>query len=275
MKINHNIPALRTLNQLAHTNKNAQKTMLRLSSGLRINSSSDDAAGMAIAQKMDSQIKGLDQANRNSLDAISLVQIAEGAYNEVHSILQRMRELSIQSANDTNDELDKEAIQTEIDELTREIEAIMNQTEFNKKPLLSENVGDIPIQTGANKDQMMNMDFSLVNLKTNVLDVIEDIDVVTSQETSQRAIAQLDQAIENASASRSQLGSYQNRLEYTVTNLNTSEENMTASLSRIQDADMAEEMANFTRYNILSQAATAMLAQANQRPQQVLQLLQR
>lgn len=275
MKINHNMPALKTLNSLNKANKSSQQAMLRLSSGLKINKSSDDAAGMAISQKMDSQIKGLSQANRNALDAISMVQTAEGAYEEVHSMLQRLRELSVQACNDTNDEVDKKNVQLEMNQLTEEIEVIMKQTEFNKKNLLSDGIGIIPIQTGANSNQMMEMDFDSVSIQKNVLDIINGFDVVTSNDTAQQALKNIDLAIENASAARGQLGSYQNRLEHTITNLTSSEQNMTASLSRIQDADMAEEMANYTRYNILSQASTAMLAQANQRPQQVLQLLQR
>lgn len=378
MKINHNIPALRTLNQLNKANDRGSKAMLRLSSGLRINSAADDAAGMAISQKMDTQVRGLQQANRNAMDGISMIQTAEGAYNEVHSMLQRMRELTVQAANGTYDEKDKTTILEEVDQLQEEIRAVQERIEFNKKTLLDGSQNKIMLQVGANQNQSMELSGSDMNLDDvltsiygvdtetaditmaglpngttididgvittidtpavtgvtvppNTLVVIKlptpgtttvngqtinageklafrtgsanvafnnggttlaigseatvilpnnnannknQIDLTTS-ESANKALAKIDQAIETASKIRSKLGAYQNRLEHTVSNLGVSEENMTASLSRIQDADMALEMANYTQLNILSQAATSMLAQANQRPQQILQLLQR
>lgn len=272
MRINHNIPALNTLNQLEKVNNKTAKAMERLSSGLRINSASDDAAGLAIANKMDAQVKGLRQANRNAMDGISLVQTAEGALNEVHAMLGRMRELSVQAANGTNSDEDREKIQLEIDELLAEINGISERTEFNEMSLFK-GPGDtnIALQIGANEKQTMTIAIAQMNtaeLKIDGLNVIR-------QEDAQRGIKQVDDAIEEISKQRSILGASQNRLEHTVNNLSVSEENLTASMSRIQDADMAQEMATFTQQNVLSQAANAMLAQANQIPQQVLQLLQR
>lgn len=272
MRINHNIPALNTLNQLEKVNKKTAQAMERLSSGLRINSAADDAAGLAIANKMDAQVKGLRQANRNAMDGISLVQTAEGALNEVHTMLQRMRELSVQAANGTSSTEDREKIQQEIVQLLEEINGISKRTQFNEMSLF-EGPGDtdITLQVGANANQ--NMVIGIGQMDTEVL-AIDKISVV-DQTGAEDAITQIDGAIEKISQQRALLGASQNRLENTVNNLSVSEENLTSSMSRIQDADMAQEMATFTQQNVLSQAANAMLAQANQIPQQVLQLLQR
>lgn len=428
MRINHNIPALQTLNQLEKVNKKTADSMERLSSGLRINNASDDAAGMAISNKMDAQIKGLQQANRNTMDGISMIQTAEGALNEVHAILQRTRELTVQAANGTNSEGDVEQIQLEINQLVSEINRIGEQTEFNTKPLLngkelgdsgllgagglveliggsdttaaretvtfgtmdaaaisalvgsgitidgvvveffdgadgvyrgsgigidingltntedfanllvSELDGNLPnvnitpnasvppdgftltakengiegnyitikdggsvntttmLQVGANKGQ--TMDVQLGDMRADALgltgqagqlgfgnennvsdgktnDYTSAAISVIGKENANHALIVMDKAINKVSTQRASFGASQNRLEHTVNNLGVSAENLTASLSRIQDADIAAEMATFTQQNVLSQAATAMLAQANQRPQQVLQLLQR
>lgn len=433
MKINYNIPALRTLNQLSKVNDKNASTMLKLSSGLRINKSADDAAGLAIANKMDAQVKGLRQANRNTMDGVSLVQTAEGTLNEVHAMLQRMRELSVQAANGTNSETDTEQIQQEINQLISEINRISEDTEFNTRPLLKGNelpvsgitvtgpdttdpnyqpttppnktewtldiptiaidedlkalVGtgftvdgesvvfyssedgsyngsgigidikrllgqpnkgeelakdihkslvdkldnvdvtglngteitltskeegekgdyiknhdgtivdqNITLQIGSNKNQVMTV--TIGNMSADKLGLVAKpgqpgfskennvtegsgkglsqaaISVITSEDAA-NAVTVIDRAINLVSDQRASLGAMQNRLEHTTSNLGVSEENMTSSLSRIQDADMAYEMAQFTQQNVLSQAATAMLAQANQRPQQVMQLLQR
>ncbi|MGL4343815.1 MAG: flagellin [Cellulosilyticaceae bacterium] len=279
MRINHNIPALNTLNQLEKGNNKTAKAMERLSSGLRINSASDDAAGLAIANKMDAQVKGLRQANRNAMDGVSLVQTTEGALNEVHAMLQRMRELSVQAANGTNSDEDREKIQQEVDELLKEIDGISSRTQFNEMGLLNggKDAGDdvkITLQIGANQDQTMTITIEKMNTETLALDVLMASGVST-QDNADQAIETIDAAIEKISKQRSMLGASQNRLEHTVNNLAVSEENLTASMSRIQDADMAQEMATFTQQNVLTQAANAMLAQANQIPQQVLQLLQR
>ncbi|MGL4736103.1 MAG: flagellin [Cellulosilyticaceae bacterium] len=272
MRINHNIPALNTLNQLEKVNNKTAKAMERLSSGLRINSAADDAAGLAIANKMDAQVKGLRQANRNAMDGISLVQTAEGALNEVHAMLGRMRELSVQAANGTSSDEDREKIQEEINALIEEIDGISERTQFNEMSLFS-GPGDtnITLQIGANANQNMTIGIAQMDtteLGINTLSVGTQVDADT-------AITTVDNAIEAISRQRSLLGASQNRLEHTVNNLSVSEENLTSSMSRIQDADMAQEMATFTQQNVLAQAANSMLAQANQIPQQVLQLLQR
>lgn len=269
MRINHNIPALRTLNELNHVNKKSADTMERLSSGLRINSAADDAAGMAIANKMDAQIRGLKQANRNTMDGISLIQTAEGALNETHAILQRMRELAVQASNETNSDEDKEKINLEVEQLKEEIDRIAEHTQFNTKNLLDGSITEIKLQIGANQDQTMEVPLQNMNCTAIGLDAVD------LENDPEAAITTIDEAINQVSMQRSIFGAAQNRLEHTTSNLSVSEENLTSSLSRIQDADMAAEMATFTQQNVLSQAATAMLAQANQRPQQVLQLLQR
>jgi flagellin len=270
MKINHNIPALRTLNQLNKANDKSSKAMERLSSGLRINSAADDAAGLAISQKMTTQVKGLGQANRNAMDGISMIQTAEGAYNEVHAMLQRMRELTVQAATGTYNADQKANMMEEVNQLKDEILSMQDRTEFNKKKLLNNSGGSFIFQVGANANQSL----TILGADIDLNDVIADVSTVDFTNTA-ADLLNLDKAIADASDARGKLGAYQNRLEHIVSNLGVSEENITAALSRIQDADMAFEMANFTQTNILSQAATAMLAQANERPQQILQLLQR
>jgi len=415
MRINHNIAALNTYRQLTVANNAATKAMEKLSSGLRINKAGDDAAGLAISEKMRGQIRGLDQAARNAQDGISLIQTAEGALNETHSILQRMRELAVQAANDTNTEVDRSEIQKEIDQLSQELSRIGANTEFNTQKLLNGTfTGTFHI--GANESQNLTLSindmrgFALgvagkvsVDLKATVetgslaagtytiavddssneyvlLDangvemarstdgkswsggstnptlafsfteavtrgtIVSDgsnvtgtalvdnlglqagtytVDTtdgyvldtagnivgkwdktsykvtdlsgnvtlvqfsddpgvtsftvggvdVSSQAAANSAITTINNALEKVSAERSKLGAYQNRLEHTINNLGTASENLTAAESRIRDVDMAREMMEFTRASILSQAAQAMLAQANQLPQGVLQLL--
>ncbi|UTE73597.1 flagellin [Rossellomorea marisflavi] len=413
MRINHNIAALNTHRQLNSATNAQSKSMEKLSSGMRINRAGDDAAGLAISEKMRGQIRGLDQASKNSQDAISMISTAEGALNETNDILQRMRELSVQSANDTNTTEDRKNIQDEMNQLGTEIERIGNQTEFNTKKLLNGkmgaaqavatgtitntgnlgaamadttklnavvdkagnnlgiangdtitatwsvngtqktatlNVTDITTQDlaalngaiagdasvtsaataagvttitadgagtagqingfsievksstgerkeaasnalsnfdvgtvakdarddgsstfhiGANNGQTINL--SLEDMRASTLGV-KDLKVGT-QSQAETAMKVIDQAIQKVSTERSKLGSYQNRLEHTINNLNTSSENLTAAESRIRDVDMAKEMMTQTKNSILSQAAQAMLAQANQQPQGVLQLL--
>jgi flagellin len=255
-----------------------QSSMEKLSSGMRINRAGDDAAGLAISEKMRAQINGLDQASRNSQDGISMIQTAEGALDETHSILQRMRELAVQSSNDTNVGTDRDEIQKEVDQLSEEIGRIMENTQFNKQNLLDGTAGDgagnVAIQTGANSDQLTTVDFTTdgVNL-TEVNTDMAAISLNTDQATSTAAIDLIDAAIETVSAGRSYLGAMQNRLEHTIANLDNSSENLSAAESRIRDVDMAKEMMEMTKSNILSQASQSMLAQANQQPQSVLQLL--
>jgi len=383
MIINHNIAALNTYNRLSANNGATSKSLEKLSSGLRINRAGDDAAGLAISEKMRGQIRGLDQAGRNAQDSISLIQTAEGALTETHSILQRMRELAVQSSNDTNTSIDRDEIQKEVNQLTDEIDRIANTTEFNTQKLLNGDkkglveaadakaslqlntnadisidisgtaatgitkggtititrvsevganstalvIGD-PLNTGATvaSDSTITWDGQTITLTgddfTNLKSgesitisvkarVLENTDVndaftmqigansgqtmllginsmkaeaigvrlsgkaldVTDSKKATAAITQINNAIETVSAERSKLGAYQNRLEHTINNLGTSSENLTAAESRVRDVDMAKEMMNFQKNNILSQAAQAMLAQANQQPQGVLQLL--
>jgi flagellin len=398
MRINHNIAALNTYRQLNSANVAQGKSMEKLSSGLRINRAGDDAAGLAISEKMRGQIRGLDQAGKNSQDAISLIQTAEGALNETHDILQRMRELANQAANDTNTTSDRGEIQKEINSLTSEINRIGNTTEFNTQKLLNgekdgagsaavaavqgkfsvgvtdpvtagitidgTNVkaadltalataigadatlgakftaavgtgadagkiiltqkagqesaseptvagGNITTQTagvvakaavaadeskslkfqiGANESQSLTLDIADMRASALGLTTAGTGDKLavtdgTSNETKEQAldvsthasasaaVTTIQKAIDTVSAERSKLGANQNRLEHTINNLNTSSENLTAAESRIRDVDMAKEMMNQTKNSILSQAAQAMLAQANQQPQGVLQLL--
>ncbi|MEZ0537229.1 flagellin [Caldicellulosiruptoraceae bacterium PP1] len=420
MRINNNIQALNTYNRLTINNSNLSKSLEKLSSGLRINRAGDDAAGLAISEKMRAQIRGLDQASRNAQDGISLIQTAEGGLNEAHSILQRMRELAVQAANDTNVDQDRTAINDEINQLVQELDRISNTTEFNTQKLLDGTFSG-KFQIGANENQTLTLDISKMNsaalglassieveTKTSAAagalikdgtytvdsagaklldsagkqvgtisgkditladgsttvsftnenitagaiikvsnngdtftmekvvasgqtndklaagtytvsgsDVLKDgykIGTVNTTTTTQidlldgtsidlntvfektagltdgdtfeikgvnvsnntlagGSVTAIDKALETVSKERAKLGAYQNRLEHTITNLSTSAENLTSAESRIRDVDMAKEMMNYTKNNILMQAATAMLAQANQAPQAVLQLL--
>lgn len=276
MIINHNIAALNTLNRLNYATNAQSKSMEKLSSGLRINRAGDDAAGLAISEKMRAQIRGLDQASRNAQDGISLIQTAEGALNETHSILQRMRELAVQSANDTNTDTDRDELQKEVNQLAQEITRIAKNTEFNTQKLLDGSLSGtgLTFQIGANSGQTINLQIGAMDATTlQVSGVSGGIDISTDAATATAAIATIDKAIEKVSAERSKLGAYQNRLEHTINNLSTSSENLTAAESRIRDVDMAKEMMEQTKNSILAQAAQAMLAQANQQPQGVLQLL--
>jgi flagellin len=367
MIINHNLNAMNAHRNMSINTANSGKSMEKLSSGLRINKAGDDAAGLAISEKMRGQIRGLDQASRNSQDAISMIQTAEGALNETHSILQRMRELAVQSSNDTNNSDDRSALNKEVTELKNEINRIASQTEFNTQKLLDGTLGakvdksttnsdvlavagvidaqvsgglkagdwtitkgdgtsvatgaysitngtttltsnvaanatagtitfgngeltisvndayatdaldgkkikitgtENKFQIGANNGQTMRLsisDMSITGLDANV--------TVDTQANAQTALTKLDAAIKKVSDERAKLGANQNRLEHTIANLGTSSENLTAAESRIRDVDMAKEMMNFSKNNILSQAAQAMISQANQQPQGVLQLL--
>jgi flagellin len=366
MRINHNLSALNSYGRLAQNNTATTKSLEKLSSGLRINRAGDDAAGLAISEKMRGQIRGLEQASRNAQDGISLIQTAEGGLNETHAILQRMRELAVQAGNDTLASADRDSITTEITELQSEINRIANTTEFNTKELLDGSFGasrsggtlvtsesglgsltDINV-TGAKegtytfvastsflqlKDSTGNgqtiavsqfSDATVQTIKFDQLGISVTTDttfdangvtwngltIIASGSTSKfqigadegqtmsisigemtasalsvnainvsnataagAAITSVNAALTTVSTQRATLGAYQNRLEHSINNLNTSAENLTAAESRIRDVDMAHEMLGFTKNNILNQAATAMLAQANQQPQGVLQLL--
>ena len=268
------MPALNAHRQLGINANSQAKSMEKLSSGMRINRAGDDAAGLSISEKMRGQIRGLDQASRNSQDGISMIQTAEGALDEVHAITQRMRELAVQSANDTNIAEDRAALKSEFDELAKEVGRINKNTEFNKQKLLDGTAGTagvVKIQVGANSTQAIDLDLNKVKLD-DVTTNLSALDIST-QTGADGAIAAIDAEMEKISAGRSYLGANQNRLEHTIKNLNNASENLTAAESRIRDVDMAKEMMNSTKANILNQAAQAMLGQANQNPQQVLQLL--
>jgi flagellin len=268
MIINHNLSSMNALRFLHFNNTALESALNHLSSGKRINTAADDAAGLAISEKMKAQVNGLDQATRNAQDGISLIQTAEGALNETHSILQRMRELAVQSANDTNTNNDRTQLQSEVTQLLSEIDRIANNTEFNTQKLLDGTFSGT-FQIGANKGQ--NITVTINKMDTNGLG-INALDIST-QANADAAIATIDTAIDTVSTQRANLGAYQNRLEHTINNLETASDNLTAAESRITDVDMAKEMAEFTKDNVIQQAAVAMLAQANQEPQLVLKLL--
>ncbi|MBN2258977.1 MAG: flagellin [Clostridiales bacterium] len=368
MIINHNIASLNTYSRLTQANTAQGKSLEKLSSGLRINRAGDDAAGLAISEKMRGQISGLNQASRNAQDGISLIQTAEGALNETHSILQRMRELAVQGANDTLEGSDRTAIQLEMDQLAEEVTRISDTTQFNNKTLLTGELGvqldtsglavgsdgitainisgasasttftisgtngdvaltdgdgnvqkldlsdgtagtlnfdklgvsitvndtwdittlaastsgtgvagtiittadqDVNFQIGANSNQVLGLSISDMSASGLSVDSLS----VADNTSAGLAIDAIDAALGSVSTQRADLGAKQNRLEHTINNLTTSSENLTAAESRIRDVDMAKEMMEFTKNNILGQAATSMLAQANQMPQTVLQLL--
>ncbi|MBX4145774.1 flagellin N-terminal helical domain-containing protein [Paenibacillus lautus] len=385
MRINHNIAALNTHRQLGANTGASSKNLEKLSSGLRINRAGDDAAGLAISEKMRGQIRGLDMAQKNAQDGISLIQTAEGALTETHSILQRMRELAVQASSDTNEGVDRQKLQSEVDELSKEIKRISTDTEFNNQKVLNGNFSDKTFHIGANSGQSIKLsindmsneklgvatakgvtgeltdvgatitnysdkdlnfstaaagttevtettavyddaagtvtitlaqkaDGTITASKEDVLkalqkefdkqgldvevksdgtngaaaaigtavdvtavdpDVIDDTKGVriSTQAAADKAITTINNALNTVSEERSKLGANQNRLEHTINNLGATSENLTAAESRIRDVDMAKEMMEFTKNNILTQAAQAMLAQANQQPQGVLQLL--
>ena len=277
MRINHNISALNTHRQLTVNTAGANKSLEKLSSGFRINRAGDDAAGLAISEKMRGQIRGLDMASKNAQDGISLIQTAEGALNETHSILQRMRELAIQSANDANTNDDRAELQKEVAQLRQEMDRIATNTEFNTKKLLNGDFATTALvfHIGANAAQSITLsvaDMRVTGGSSAALTALAGTDIST-QTGADAAITTLDAAIKFVSSTRASLGAYQNRLEHTINNLGTSSENLASAESRIRDVDMAKEMMDFTKNNILTQAAQAMLAQANQQPQGVLQLL--
>jgi flagellin len=251
---------------------NSARSMEKLSSGLRINRAGDDAAGLSISEKMRGQIRGLDQASRNSQDGISMIQTAEGALNETHSILQRMRELTVQASNDTNVTADRNSIKDELTALTSEIDRIATQTEFNTQTMFSAGTA-VKFQVGANCGQQISLTFSAMKASDLGVDTSNVATKVATAAEATAAISTVNVAIEKVSKERSKLGATQNRLEHTISNLNNASENLQSAESRIRDVDMAKEMMNFSKNNILQQAAQAMLAQANQQPQGVLQLL--
>jgi len=290
MRINANISAFNAWKNLSATDVNLGRSLAKLSSGLRITKAGDDAAGLAISEQKRGQIRGLNMARRNAQDGISLIQTAEGALNETHNILQRMRELAVQAASDTLTNADRTLLQTEVTQLIAEINGIANRTQFNTQNLLTGTPADanaalsLTIQIGANSNQTMvitiaNMSAGAAAVATPPPGVpaVTGLGVhgvlVDSRANATAALGTLGTAITTVSTERARLGAFQNRLESTIANLASAQENITAAESRIRDADMALEMATFTRHQILLQSGTAMLAQANMKPQTVLQLL--
>jgi flagellin len=266
LRINTNVEAFNAHRQLVGTSDKLGKAMERLSSGYRINRAADDAAGLAITEKLRGQITGLEQAQRNGQDAISLVQTAEGSLTEVHAMLQRVRELAVQYKNGSLSASDRLAIQSEVNMLASEVERIGSTAQFNGIQLL--NVQQtISFQVGAQDGEIITV--STISLGNSVPGTVY---ALTANGTGD--ISEIDTAIDAISAQRAQFGAVQNRLDHTLKNLAVYQENLQASESRIRDVDMASEMVNFTKLQILQQSGTAMLAQANQLPQSVLQLLQ-
>jgi len=271
MRINTNIMAIDTYRNYSINNNNVSNAVSKLSSGYAINSASDDAAGLAISEKMRAQIRGLDTASKNSEDAVSLMQTAEGALDESQSILQRMRELSVQSSSDTNDDtVDRAALDEEFGQLKNELDDISSKTQFNGTNLLDGTYTGKIVQTGSNQGDTLSI--TLDSSSSSALGV--DSSTVATQSDASDAITAVNTAINTLSTQRSYIGALENRLNDKISNLNTSSENLSAAESRIRDVDMASEMTTYTQNNILVQASTAMLAQANSQPQAVLKLLQ-
>lgn len=275
MVVQHNLSAANTNRQLGITTSGLQKSTEKLSSGYKINRAADDAAGLSISEKMRNQIRGLNKASDNAQDGISLVQTAEGALNEVHSMLQRMSELSVQAANGTNDATDRSSINDEVQQLKTEIQRVGSTTQFNKMNILDGTFSiraNKLLQVGANANQTIRIDIDALK---SVVGSSLDTKLTTATATNaQSAITVVQNSIEKLSKLRSKLGAVQNRLEHTVANLDNISENTQSSESRIRDTDMAEEMVQYSKNNILQQAGQSMLAQANQANQGVLSLLQ-
>jgi len=274
--INTNLLSLTTQNNLNKSQSSLGTAIERLSSGLRINSSKDDAAGQAIANRMNSQIKGMTQAARNANDGISLVQTAEGNLNEINSNLQRIRELSVQAANDTNGSTDLDSINTEITQRLSEIDRIAGGANFNGKNLLNGAVStalSIQVGAGVSSNDTISIDSTaLINATSGTLSSTLSTKIADNS-TAQAVISAADEAIGKIDSARSNMGAIQNRFESTINNLNNSISNLSAAQSRIQDADYATEVSNMSRAQILQQAGTSVLSQANQVPQAMLSLL--
>lgn len=270
MVVRTNTMANNAFRQLGMNNNQVSKSLEKLASGYRINRAGDDAAGLAISESMKAQIKGLEAASSNSQDAISLVQTAEGALTEVHDMLNRMVELATKAANGTYTDDQRGNYQDEIDQLQEEIDRIATSTKFNDTALLDGSFNNKNMQVGTSATETISV--SISGMQTNALGV--DTVNVSSQTGASTAIEDINDAIKTVSKTRSGLGAMQNRLEHTINNLDTTAENLSAANSRIRDTDMAKEMMKYTQTNVLVQSAQAMLAQANQQPQSVLQLLQ-
>jgi len=271
MIVQHNMAAMNTNRQLGITERAQSKSTEKLSSGYRINRAGDDAAGLTISEKMRSQVRGLKQASSNAQDGISLIQVAEGALNEAHAILQRMNELAVKAATDTNTSIDRGAIQQEVDSLVSEIDRIQSTTEFNTMSLLDGNFTGKAVHVGAKADQSIGISISKMDATSLG---VNGLSMGTTTNTAANAsITKIASAIGKVSDQRSALGAVQNRLEHTISNLDVARENTQSAESRIRDTDMADELVEYSKNNILAQAGQAMLAQANQSTQGVLSLL--
>jgi flagellin len=268
LRVNTNISAMNTHRALQMNDLMMSKSLEKLSSGLRINRASDDAAGLSISETLRGQVRGLGQAEKNAQDGISLINTAEGALNEIHAILQRARELAVQSANGTLTTADRAATDAEVQSLKSELDNIASYTTFNTQQLLQQAVTTFTFQVGANNGQTLVTTISGTSTGSLTLTAVD----TTSQLNAQNAIASFDAAISAVSSIRSNLGAISNRLEHTINSVNTAKENLAAAESRIRDVDMASEMTALTRSQILMQSSTAMLAQANSQPQSILSL---
>ena len=279
MIVQHNMTALNANRQLGITNTNLAKSTEKLSSGYRINRAADDAAGLAISEKMRAQIRGLEQASTNAQDGESLIQTAEGAMSEIHSVLQRMRELVVQASNDTNVSTDRRAIALELHALTSEINRIASQTEFNTMKLLNGKFKDKRLQVGANTKQMISINIKALDansLKVGHAAIASNVykkDAKIAGVNITQLITIVNKAIISVATQRAKLGALQNRLDHTIANADNMAENLQSSESKIRDVDMADEMVAYSSKSILQQAGQSMLAQANQATQGVLSLL--
>jgi flagellin len=274
LRINTNIQAMVAQRNLDHNRRSQESSLEKLSSGTRINRAGDDAAGLAISERIRANTRSLSQAGRNAQDGISLIQVAEGATNEVSNILVRMRELSIQAASDTIGDKERSFIDKEVQQLRSEIDRIASTTEFNGTKLLNGSAPKLDIQVGLNNNPMEDrlvIDSDQQNITVNALGI--DGISTGSKESAQMNLARLDDALTKLNENRSALGALQNRLQSTINNISTYKENLDAARSRIRDTDMAAETSELTKSNILSQAGISVLSQANQNPQQVLKLL--
>jgi flagellin len=274
LRIYNNVEAQNAHRQLQSTNEKLSSTMERLSSGLRINRAADDAAGLAVSEEMRTQIRGMKVASRNALDGVSLVQVADGALSGVNDMLQRIRDLAVQAANGTLTDLQRGNLDQEVQSIVAEMARVATDTEFNGVKILSGSVATaasaITLQVGANGSQVIA--FTVATMTASDLG-ISGLAVSTAASAT-AAIASIDAAIRTVNSQRASMGAIQNRLEQTISRLDLTAENVQAAESRIRDADMASEMIDYTRNQILQQSGTAMLAQANQAPQSILQLLQ-
>jgi flagellin len=269
MIINHNISAVFANRMLTRTERELSKSIEKLASGLRINRAGDDASGLAVSETLRSQIRGIGQAQRNALDSISFIQTAEGSLQEVHSILHRLRELSVQSANSIYSAQDRNLIQVEVSQLIQEIDRIADTTEFNRFKILDGSNRDFEFQVGPNPDQKISV---VMKTMTSAAIGVSGLTMSTVA-SSNEALKRVDEAVDTVSQQRATFGAVQNRLEHVVSNLAVAEENLQAAESRIRDTDMATEIVNFMRLKILQDSGVAMLMQANLKPQSVMKLL--